>query len=115
MGYVPLPHRNANIDFKVAEGAGYLPDLVPDPPFSEQTADVGLYENQSFWIIIKVPGTVRGVASGLCNAANRWHKAGLTMLSDIKSYKDFPRQKEWVGQRVKGHTEPFQVSNSPSV
>ena len=58
VGYVPLPHRNANIDLKVADGGDLLPGLVPDPLFSEQAADVGPYENQSFWITVKVPATV---------------------------------------------------------
>src|SRR6185312_873045 len=58
VGYVPLPHRNANINLKVADGGDLLPGLVPDPLFPESGADVGPYENQSFWITVKVPATV---------------------------------------------------------
>src|SRR6185503_20200407 len=58
VGYVPLPHRNTDIDLKVADGGDHLPGLVPDPLFPESGADVGPYENQSFWITVKVPATV---------------------------------------------------------
>ena len=58
VGYVPLPHRNTDIDLKVADGGDHLPGLVPDPLFPESGADVGPYENQSFWITVKVPAAV---------------------------------------------------------
>jgi len=58
VGYVPMPHRNTDIDLKVADGGDRLPGLVPDPLFPESTTTVGPYENQSFWITVKVPASI---------------------------------------------------------
>lgn len=59
VGYVPMPHRTPGTDLSELDGAEFLPGLVPDPLFPEQTADVGPWENQSFWISITVPANTR--------------------------------------------------------
>jgi len=40
------------------DGVDYLPGMVPDPQFPEQTASVGPWENQSFWITVTVPARI---------------------------------------------------------
>jgi hypothetical protein len=122
VGYVPMPHRNTDIDLKVADGAEHLPGLVPDPLFPEQTAEVGPYENQSFWITIKVPATV---APGMRNLNIRLSsetgkettRTALGTLSahvdvrpfTIKPRHDFPVTHWWSADGIYDFykTEPF--------
>ena len=122
VGYVPLPHRNTGIDLKVADGAGYLPGLVPDPLFPEQAADVGPYENQSFWITVKVPAAItpgmRMLAIHLNSETGKEKKHTLlgTMSAHvdvrpfvIKPRHDFPVTHWWSADGIYDYykTEPF--------
>ena len=62
VGYVPMPHHTTAVDLSEQDGAGYIPGLVPDPLFPEQSASVGPWENQSFWITVTVlAGTQPGL------------------------------------------------------
>ena len=59
VGYVPLPHRTTGVPMAEEDGMDYLPGMVPDPLFPEQTAIVGAWENQSFWITVTVPAGIK--------------------------------------------------------
>jgi hypothetical protein len=62
VGYVPLPHHTTDVPSEEQDGLGFVPGLVPDPLFPEQTAKVGPLENQSYWITVVVPsGTQPGL------------------------------------------------------
>ncbi|HZQ55336.1 MAG TPA: DUF4091 domain-containing protein [Bryobacteraceae bacterium] len=55
VGYVPLPHHTTEVPESDLDGMGCVPGLVPDPLFAEQTASVGPWETQSFWITVRIP------------------------------------------------------------
>lgn len=59
VGYVPMPHHTTGVDASEQDGLEYLPGLVPDPLFPEQTTIVGPEENQSFWISVVVPANTQ--------------------------------------------------------
>lgn len=122
VGYVPMPHRNTDIDLKIADGEGYLPALVPDPLFPEQITTAGPYENQSFWVTVKVPATI---APGLRNlrihltaeeGKEKKHTVLGTMSAHvdvrpfiIKTRHDFPVTHWWSADGIYDayKTEPF--------
>jgi hypothetical protein len=80
VGYVPLPHRTTGVAISEEDGLDYLPGMVPDPLFPEQTASVGPWENQSFWITVTVPTGI---------------KPGLRLLNVVITSED-PKTKEKV-------------------
>jgi hypothetical protein len=55
VGYVPVAHFNTGTEQDQLEGVGHIPGYVPDPLFPEQSALIGPFENQSFWITVAVP------------------------------------------------------------
>ena len=59
VGYVPMAHGTTDTPPEELEGANFIPGLVPDPLYPENTAVVGPYENVSFWITIKVPADAK--------------------------------------------------------
>ena len=59
VGFVPMIHGTTDTDKSELEGGSFIPGLVPDPLFPENSAVVGPYENASFWITIKVPADAK--------------------------------------------------------
>ncbi len=54
VGYVPLPHFNIPVmpSDDDLEGRNYLPGLVPDPLFDDNTILMGQEETHAFWITV---------------------------------------------------------------
>ena len=59
VGYVTMTHGTTDTPPEELEGANFIPGLVPDPLYSENSARVGPYENVSFWITVKVPADAK--------------------------------------------------------
>lgn len=55
VGYVLMPHFTPNTGSAELDGIGLLPGLVPDPLYPTSTARVAPWENQAFWITLKIP------------------------------------------------------------
>ena len=55
VGYVPMSHHTCDTEPAELDGVGHIPGYVPDPLFPEDTASMGPYENQPFWITVTVP------------------------------------------------------------
>jgi hypothetical protein len=55
VGYVPLWKVTSETPVSDLEGLEYSPGLVPDPLYPDAKEWIGPFENQSFWITIKVP------------------------------------------------------------
>lgn len=53
VGYVPIPHFNTPVEGNEdCEGLDYLPGLVPDPLFDEDSIKLPASETHAFWITI---------------------------------------------------------------
>ncbi|MBN1490117.1 MAG: DUF4091 domain-containing protein [Phycisphaerae bacterium] len=64
VGFVPLQQLNTDVPIDEIDGVGYVPGLVPDPLYPEETAHVGPEANGAFWITLSVPAeTPPGVRS----------------------------------------------------
>ena len=59
VGYVTMEHGSVDTPVEETEGANFIPGLVPDPLYPENSARVGPYENVSFWITVKVPADAK--------------------------------------------------------
>ncbi len=55
VGYVPMPHLNAEVPPDETDGLDRLPGYVPDPLFPEQTIHAGPHETNAFWVTVSVP------------------------------------------------------------
>ena len=55
VGYVPLWKVTGETPAPDLEGLEYSPGLVPDPLYPEQQEWIGPFENQAFWITLKIP------------------------------------------------------------
>lgn len=55
VGFVPMDQHSTDVPPDETDGRGFIPGLVPDPLFPEETASVGLESNGVFWITLKVP------------------------------------------------------------
>ena len=58
VGYVPMWNHTSDVPIKEQDGVGFTPGLVPDPLFAEHSVVSGPEGNQSFWITVKVPGSI---------------------------------------------------------
>ncbi len=54
VGYVPVPHFNADTPLEERDGVGYIPGYVPDPLFPEASIQAGPHETNAFWITVRV-------------------------------------------------------------
>jgi len=54
VGYVPMPHFNAQTPKEETEGLGHLPGWVPDPLFPDASLEAGARETNAFWITVRV-------------------------------------------------------------
>jgi hypothetical protein len=59
VGYVPVPHLNAETPQEEREGVGHLPGYVPDPLFPETTISAGPYETNAFWVTVRIPTEIK--------------------------------------------------------
>jgi hypothetical protein len=59
VGYVMMEHGTTGTPPEDLEGASFIPGLVPDPLYPENSARVGPFENVSFWITVKVPADAK--------------------------------------------------------
>ncbi|MDF2684228.1 MAG: hypothetical protein K0R47_5418 [Brevibacillus sp.] len=59
VGYVPQRFLTHDTDPSELDGFEHVPGLVPDPLFPETKAIVRPYNNQSFWISVKVSETIK--------------------------------------------------------
>jgi hypothetical protein len=122
VGYVPTPHRTTDVDISEGDGVPYIPGMVPDPLFPEQSADVGPWENQSFWISVTVPAKVepgprqiKVVLTSLNPKTKEKAVVGeLTANLDVRSFTvgarhDFPVTHWWHADALYDYykTEPF--------
>lgn len=107
VGYVPMAHGTTNTDKSELEGGNFIPGLVPDPLFPENSAVVGPYENAAFWITIKVPTDAK---PGLRTLNVHWDflndkKADLTADVEVSEFvvkprHDFPVIHWWRGEAI---------------
>lgn len=69
VGYVPMPHFNTPVEGSGdCEGLEYIPGLVPDPLFDEDTIKIPALETHAFWITLHPK----------CNAEPGRHKIVVT-------------------------------------
>lgn len=54
IGYVPMKHLNTDDDPEW-EGADFVPGLVPDPLYPENSATTGPGESHAFWLTVRIP------------------------------------------------------------
>jgi hypothetical protein len=62
VGYVPMPHFNADTPLEESDGVGYLPGWVPDPLLPEKSIEAGTFETNAFWITVRVPADAKSGA-----------------------------------------------------
>ena len=55
VGFVPLQGLNTDVPKDEIDGIGYVPGLVPDPLYPEDSAWVGPEANCAFWISLAIP------------------------------------------------------------
>ena len=55
VGFVPMPHHNAETPVEELDGVGHIPGYVPDPLFPEASITAGPFEANAFWITVHVP------------------------------------------------------------
>jgi hypothetical protein len=122
VGYVPMPHRTTDVDISEEDGIPYIPGMVPDPLFPESSAEVGPWENQSFWINVTVPPNVKPgsrqikvLLSSVNAKTNESTVVGeLTAHVDVRPFTirarhDFPVTHWWHADAIYDYyrTEPF--------
>ena len=80
IGYAPMAHLNTGNRTSEIEGAGFIPGLVPDPLYLENTCIAGPSETNAFWVDLTVsPQTKPGSATVLVHV-----KAGDSTTVDCK-------------------------------
>ncbi len=107
VGYVQMTHCTTGTEASELEGADFIPGLVPDPLYNENTGRVGPYENLAFWITIKVPADAK---PGPRKLSIHWDfmkekKADLTANIEISKFvvkprHDFPIIHWWRGEAI---------------
>jgi hypothetical protein len=55
VGYVPMPHLNADTPADEIDGLAHLPGYAPDPLFPETEIVAGPFETNAFWLTVRVP------------------------------------------------------------
>jgi hypothetical protein len=116
VGYVPQWHATVDTPASELDGNGYVPGLVPDPLYPGPKARVGPWENQSFWITIRVPADAR---PGVRDLTVRYtfhgtQKAELAAALDVRPLvvqerKDFHVTHWWRPETIYEHynIDPF--------
>lgn len=107
VGYVPMPHLTKETDFTDLEGTEFLPGLVPDPLFDEQSAVLGPLETQSFWLTVKVPAGAKPgarVINVVIESNDKTHQS-LTATLDVAPLvihprRDFPVTHWWRAETI---------------
>ena len=59
VGYVPMPHFNADTPPEETDGVGHLPGWAPDPLLPETRLEAGARETNAFWITVRVGADVK--------------------------------------------------------
>jgi hypothetical protein len=105
VGYVPMWNHTSDVPIKEQDGVGFTPGLVPDPLYPGHTITSGPGGNQSFWITVKVPASVRPgrrtltvhlKLSGAKDAAEAKLEVSIDVRSlTIKPRRDFPVTHWW--------------------
>lgn len=85
VGLVPMPHLTPNTDVSELEGTEFLPGLVPDPLYPQDSLVIGPQESRSFWISLRIPATASPGSHAL--------KVNLS-LGDGKEKVELPAQVE---------------------
>ena len=55
VGFVLMDQHSTDVPPDEMDGRGFIPGLVPDPLFPEETANVGFEANGVFWITLQIP------------------------------------------------------------
>lgn len=118
VGYVPMRFCTTGVDRSEIDGGEHVPGFVPDPLFADSKADVGPYENASFWITVTVPSDAkpgpRTLALRYSYGKEPSQQAELSATVDVKPFTiqprhDFPVTNWWRAETIWDwyKTEPF--------
>ncbi|WP_319586208.1 DUF4091 domain-containing protein [uncultured Desulfobulbus sp.] len=109
VGYVPMRFCTTGVPCAEIDGADHVPGLVPDPLFNDRKADVGPYENVSFWVTLTIPTEAkpgpRKMIIQYSFGTEPSQKAELSATIDVKPFTiqkmhDFPVIHWWRGECI---------------
>ncbi len=83
VGFVPMEQHSTDVPPEETDGRGFVPGLVPDPLFPEETANVGFESNGVFWVTMQIPADA---------------EVGKTELSATLTVEDEFRFPMWMGK-----------------